>query len=260
VVELLAQEPDVMSLEVLRRARVGGYAGGRSALYDLIAAIRPRPVQPLVRFEGVPGEFSQHDFGQVAVRFLGGRVQRVHFLTSRLRYSRWAEVTLMPNEQAETLARTLVRHFAAMGGVPLAAVFDRPTTIALAWGATARSSSGTSPFAQVMLELGVAVSLFGRGAAITRARSKHGGLPATGGPALVPRGAGSAHSLRGPRPHDRTQGQATSDVMFNSISRRRLGGATSPAMADRRRERYTSRRSAHPRAPIGQFRRLGVLW
>jgi transposase len=159
VVGLLAEEPNLMSLELLRRARLRGYAGGKSALYDLIAAVRPRPVQPLVRFEGVPGEFSQHDFGQVDVRFLSGRVQRVHFFASRLKYSRWPEVTVVPNQQVETLTRTLVRHFTAMGGVPLAAVFDRPTTIALAWGRDGAVLEWNPTFAQVMLELGVAVEL-----------------------------------------------------------------------------------------------------
>ena len=57
----------------LRRARLDGYAGGKSALYALIAALRPRPTRPLVRFEGLPGEFSQHDFGQVDVRFRTAR-------------------------------------------------------------------------------------------------------------------------------------------------------------------------------------------
>jgi transposase len=156
---LLAEEPDLMSLEILRRARLKGYGGGKSALYDLVAAIRPRPVQPLVRFEGVPGEFSQHDFGEVKVRFIGGRVRLVRFFASRLKYSRWPEVTLVPNQQVEALARTLVGHFAAIGGVPLAAVFDRPTTIALAWGPDGEVYEWNPTFAQVMLELGVAVEL-----------------------------------------------------------------------------------------------------
>ena len=159
VVDVLATEPGLLSLEVLRRARGRGYAGGKSALYDLIASVRPRPVPPLVRFEGVPGEFSQHDFGQVDIRFLSGRVQRVHFFASRLKYSRWPEVTLVPNEQVEALARSLVRHFAAMGGVPLAAVFDRPATIARAWGRDGEVLEWNPTFAQVMLELGVAVEL-----------------------------------------------------------------------------------------------------
>ena len=46
-----------------------------------------------MRFEGLPGEFSQHDFGQMEVRYLDGRIERVHFFASRLKWSRWVEVT-----------------------------------------------------------------------------------------------------------------------------------------------------------------------
>src|SRR6266581_4281180 len=70
VVEALALDPDLLSVEVLRRAKLKGYGGGKTALYDLISALRPKTVRPLVRFEGLAGEFSQHDFGHVDVRFL----------------------------------------------------------------------------------------------------------------------------------------------------------------------------------------------
>jgi hypothetical protein len=91
-------------------------------------------VTPLVRFEGLAGEFSQHDFGEVDVRYQDGTSCRVHFFASRLKYSRWAEVALVADEKVETLVRALVDHLAAFGGVPLVAVFDRPKTIALQWG------------------------------------------------------------------------------------------------------------------------------
>ena len=48
-----------------------------------------------MRFEGLPGEFSQHDFGQVKVRFFDGSCHKVHFFASRLKWSRWVEVTLV---------------------------------------------------------------------------------------------------------------------------------------------------------------------
>ena len=133
ITEILTGEPDLLSVEILRRAKLQGYAGGKTALYELVAALRPKTVRQLVRFEGLPGEFSQHDFGHVDVRFLDGTRKRVHVFASRLKYSRWAEVTIVPNEQAETLVRALVDHFAAIGGIPLLAVFDRPTTVALKW-------------------------------------------------------------------------------------------------------------------------------
>ena len=59
---ILKQEADLPSLEILRRVREAGYPGGKTALYELVASLRPQVTQPLVRFEGLPGEFSQHDF------------------------------------------------------------------------------------------------------------------------------------------------------------------------------------------------------
>ena len=50
VVEALALDPDLLSVEILRRAKLKGYAGGKTALYDLISALRPKTVRPLVRF------------------------------------------------------------------------------------------------------------------------------------------------------------------------------------------------------------------
>src|SRR5215469_10605000 len=76
VVGILLDSPDLPSLEILRRVREAGYQGGKSALYDLVASLRAKPARPLVRFEGLPGEFSQHDFGEVDVEFLNGARER----------------------------------------------------------------------------------------------------------------------------------------------------------------------------------------
>jgi transposase len=159
VVEQLTKEPELLSVEVLRRAQLAGYAGGKSALYGLIHAIRPRRVRLVTRFEGLPGEFSQHDFGQVDVRFLDGHEERIHFFASRLKYSRWTEVSVVPNEQVESLVRALVDHFSAMGGIPLLAVFDRPKTIALTWSKDGVVTEWNHTFAGVALDLGLGVEL-----------------------------------------------------------------------------------------------------
>ncbi len=133
VVEILQEKPDLASLEILRRVRGAGYQGGKTALYALVASLRPEPAKPLVRFEGLPGEFSQHDFGQVEVEFVNGTSQRIHFFASRLKYSRFMRVNLVQDETVESLVRTLAEHLASWGGVPLQCVFDRPKTIALEW-------------------------------------------------------------------------------------------------------------------------------
>jgi transposase len=159
VVELLTAEPEVMSLEILRRAKLAGYRGGKTALYDLVHTVRPVPVRPLVRFEGLPGEFSQHDFGEVDVRWLNGTKTRIHFFASRLKYSRWVEVAIVPNEQVETLVRGLVDHFTAFGGVPLLAVFDRPKTVALKWGRDGQVTEWNPIFAGVALDLSLGIEV-----------------------------------------------------------------------------------------------------
>ena len=159
IAKVLAEDPDLLSLEILRRARLEGYQGGKSALYALVASLRPRVARPMVRFEGLPGEFVQHDFGHVDVRFMDGATKRIHFFASRLKYSRWVEVTIVPNEQVETLVRRLVDHFAAFGGVPLLSVFDRPKTVALHWNKDGTVTEWNSTFAAVMLDLGVGVEV-----------------------------------------------------------------------------------------------------
>jgi transposase len=154
VEKLLKGEPQILSVEILRRARLDGYEGGKSALYSLAASLRPPHVKLLMRFEGLPGEFSQHDFGQVKITFLDGSCRIVHFFASRLKWSRWVEVTLVENEVVETLVRELAEHFTRFQGVPLCAVFDRPKTVALHWRKDGEVSEWNSTFAYAALELG----------------------------------------------------------------------------------------------------------
>lgn len=159
VEEWLKAEPDLRSVELLRRTKLAGYGGAKSALYELVRSVRVVTPRPVIRFEGLPGEFTQHDFGEVLVRFLDGTVSRVHFFASRLKYSRWVEVTIVPNEQVETLVRTLVQQFEAMGGIPLLAVFDRPKTVALTWNKQGEVTEWNPVFAGVVLDLGLGVEV-----------------------------------------------------------------------------------------------------
>jgi transposase len=159
VVGILAETPDLASLEILRRVREAGYQGGKTAVYDLVASLRPKSARPLVRFEGLPGEFSQHDFGEVEVQFLNGTRQRIHFFASRLKYSRWVRVSLVQDEKVETLVRILAEHLASWGGRPLLCVFDRPKTIALKWRKNGEVTEWNPVFAYATLEMGVGVEL-----------------------------------------------------------------------------------------------------
>jgi len=129
---ILEAEPSLPTVEVLSRLRSFGYTGGKSAVYELIRAVRPKPgAGPEVRFEGVPGEFSQHDFGSVNVTYADGSNEKIHFFASRLKYSRWTHVVVVPDEKVEPLIRALLKAFESFDGVPLRAVFDNPRTIVI---------------------------------------------------------------------------------------------------------------------------------
>ena len=157
IAAVLAAEPKLPTVEVLHRMRGQGYAGAKTALYEAVRAVRPRPVTPLVRFEGVAGEFSQHDFGQVDVRYLDGGEERIHFFASRLKYSRWVDVRVVADERIEALVRSLLAGFAAFGGIPLVAVFDNPKTVTL--GREGGRILWNDTFGQVALDYGFGVEL-----------------------------------------------------------------------------------------------------
>jgi len=159
VAAMLADDPELITLEILRRVREDGYAGGKSALYALVKELRPVKQRPVARFEGLPGEFCQHDFGHVEVRFVDGTTKRIHFFASRMKWSRWVQVSIVPNERVESLVRSLVGHYEAMGGVPLLGVFDRPKTIALEWREDGTVTKWNPTFLATVSELGIGVEL-----------------------------------------------------------------------------------------------------
>jgi transposase len=159
VLDILNEKADLPSREILRRVRAAGYRGGKTALYGLVSSLRPKLVKPLVRFEGLPGEFSQHDFGQFNVPFVDGTIRRVHFFASRLKYSRYIRVSLVPDEAVESLVRTVAEHLHGWGGRPLLCVFDRPKTIALKWNRNGEVTEWNPVFAYATLEMGIGVEL-----------------------------------------------------------------------------------------------------
>lgn len=131
VEDILAKDPEVLTVEIARLLREKGYGGGKSALYDLVRSLRKTETKPLVRFEGVAGEFSQHDFGEVQVTYVSGKSEKVIFFASRLKYSRFACVEVVCDQRVEALVRGLIHSFEEFGGVPLVSVFDNPKTVVL---------------------------------------------------------------------------------------------------------------------------------
>jgi transposase len=162
VVDLLLKQPGLRSLEVVRRARQAGYAGGKSALYSLIASVRPRRSRPLSDHDKVPGEIARHGFGQVDVRFRDGSEHTLTFFVSRLEYSRWTMASFVPDQSVETCVRTLIAHYRVMGGVPLLAAFDRARPIGVGADRDGRVSEWDPAFAYAALQIGLGIEVRAR--------------------------------------------------------------------------------------------------
>ena len=123
---LLAEEPALKGAEALRRLRSeGGYQGSKNPVYTYLAKTRPPKKRvPVVRFEGVAGEFAQHDFGTLTVPYTDGSREKLTFYAGRLKYSRAMHVCLVPADSAEGLIRGLEAFAGAFGGLPLFNVVD----------------------------------------------------------------------------------------------------------------------------------------
>lgn len=134
---LLEKEPKLLATEVLRRAKTDwGYDGSKSAMSALVKGLRPTPrLEPVVRFEGLPGEYAQFDHGEAWVTYGDGTRDQVIFFAGRLKYSRFMHVELVPNQQAEPTMRALIACLEAFGGSPKEWVFDNAKTLRLTrWG------------------------------------------------------------------------------------------------------------------------------
>jgi hypothetical protein len=162
VVDLLLKQPNLRSLEIVRRAKQAGYEGGKSALYSLIASVRPRRSRPLSQQDKVPGEISRHGFGQVDVRFRDGEQRTINYFASRLEYSRWVAVSVVEDQSVESCVRAMVHHFDAMGGVPLLAAFDRSKPAGIRSDKDGQVVEWDPSFAYAAVQLGLGVEVRAR--------------------------------------------------------------------------------------------------
>ena len=95
--EWLDQNVPVSRMLELARAHTDHpYTGGETAFYDYVRKVRrarkQAPANLALRFEGVPGEFLQIDWGEVrdvAFTKAGMESQTRYFFAARLKYSRY---------------------------------------------------------------------------------------------------------------------------------------------------------------------------
>ena len=125
--------PATRMLELARQDPAAPYAGGVSTFYRFVARVRAdrdAGAAPVIRFEGLPGEYVQWDWGEARVRLGGALLKRV-FLAGRLKYSRVSAIRWRTRMDLETLLRAMLEIVEGWGGVPWAWVFDNMKTVTL---------------------------------------------------------------------------------------------------------------------------------
>jgi transposase len=125
-------------LEVARTDLDHPYSGSAAAFYDYVRPIKRArkgvPGMVPIRFEGLPGELLQIDWGEVR-NFpfqrpnLTGKTR--YFFAARLKYSRFMWVRFTTDMREETLLRCLIACFVDLAGVPWVVTTDNMKTITL---------------------------------------------------------------------------------------------------------------------------------
>ena len=108
------------------------YQGGKTVFYDRVKEIREElenREDAVVRFETLPGEQLQVDWGEATIDYDNGQTRKEYFFAARMSYSRYTYVELRENMKLETLINCLLRTFEDLGGVPLSVTFDNMKTV-----------------------------------------------------------------------------------------------------------------------------------
>ncbi len=124
----------VRMLELVREDKEHPYQGGRNSFYERVklfkTELKNKQKEGFVRFEGLPGEYLQVDWGKVNdFPFIGQEKKTINFFAARLKYSRYSYVEFKPDQTQEHLIRSLLRVFEDIGGIPWVIVFDNMKTV-----------------------------------------------------------------------------------------------------------------------------------
>lgn len=126
--------PVTVMLDRVRKDPHNPYQGGNSIFYQRAQLLRQEKKMAkqnaVWRFEGLPGEYLQVDWGEKRQFPFTGipRTTRYCFV-GRMKYSRWIYTEFHDNMRYETLIRCILGCFESLGGVPWVLVFDNMKTV-----------------------------------------------------------------------------------------------------------------------------------
>jgi transposase len=117
---------------IFERIRDKGYTGGITILKDYVKPYRPPKALPAVsRYESLPGEQAQMDYGICHYADFDGTIHKVPVFIMIMGYSRAKYVEFVKRCDLYGLQRCLVNAFEYFGGVPETILTDRMKTVVI---------------------------------------------------------------------------------------------------------------------------------
>ena len=129
----LARYPDITTTRLFEELRAVGYQGGYTILRERVHGLRGSR-KPLVRrFETLPGQQAQMDWGVYTLDFTDEGRRRVNCFSYVLGYSRRQSIRFTESQDMTTLLREHVRAFAHLGGVAATCLYDNQKAVVTRW-------------------------------------------------------------------------------------------------------------------------------
>jgi len=127
----LATEQGLSAVQILRRLREQGYAGGYTILKDYLSVVRPPRHPAFLTLAYAPGECAQVDWGHAGKLHIGGAMRRLSFLVVVLCYSRQLYVEFTLGQAMEHFLGALQRALEYFNAVPRSVLIDNMKTAVL---------------------------------------------------------------------------------------------------------------------------------
>lgn len=117
---------------LLRELKGQGYTGGYSILKDYVKPFRrPRISEATMRFETLPGEQAQVDFGLCKYTTPDGKVHRIWVFVMVLSWSRAIYVEFIARADVATFIRCHINAFRKFGGMARRILYDNTKNVVL---------------------------------------------------------------------------------------------------------------------------------